>query len=69
MHLLIGLIAVGILLPGIYRLIKEDATEQVIAGIGAVINKNRQIVSVNENFMKVLKIENIVSILGRVWRL
>ena len=36
-----------------------------ITGIGAIINKNRQIVFVNEDFMKVLKIDDIVSILGK----
>lgn len=34
-------------------------------GIGAIINKNRQIVFVNDNFLKVIGINNIKSVLGK----
>jgi signal transduction histidine kinase len=36
-----------------------------IYGIGAIINKNRQIVFVNDNFLNVIGINNIKSVLGK----
>lgn len=37
----------------------------VISGIGAIINKNRQIIFANENFLSSLEINNIESVLGK----
>lgn len=36
-----------------------------MCGVGAIINKNRQIVFVNEDFVKDLKLESIFSVLGK----